>query len=82
MDWAQLMRVPAVIIVLMAYFPIYNLLAGTLFPIIDANTSNILFSGIIKLIIGSIPLVVVIVFLWKITEAITAPSPPRIISQV
>jgi hypothetical protein len=76
MDLAALIKIPLIIIVLLAYFPIYNLLAGSLFPVIDAG-SNILFGGIIKLIVGIIPLAIIIVFLWKVVDAITTPSMPR-----
>ncbi len=99
MDWAQIMRIPVVIIVLIAFFPILNTLlnsqvitytdytgvdhnASGLFGVIDQNSDNILFVNIIKLIIGIIPLVIVIVFLWKIVDAITGPGPPRMVSQV
>jgi hypothetical protein len=99
MDWAQIMRIPIVIIVLMAFFPIYNTLLNEqvitykdyhgvdknalgLLGVIDQNNENVWFVNIIKLIIGVLPLAIVIIFLWKVMDAVTQPGPPRIASQV
>jgi len=74
-NWGKLLKAPVVIVVFLCYFPVYNYLAGQLYPVIDANSSNILFSGIVKLGIGIIPFILVIMFFWVVITAISEPSP-------
>lgn len=73
MNFYHLLTIPIMIIVFMAYFPIYNHLVGELFPVLDAATS-VLYVSLIKLIIGVIPLAIIFMFLWRVISAVTEPN--------
>lgn len=78
MNWAEIIMIPAMIIVFIIFFPVINHFIGILFPVLDTvNPDQVFFVGLIKLAIGLIPFAIIGGFLWRIVKAVTEPSHPQ-----